>query len=280
VTLLAIFSLQMACGLALVMARISPRDVPSGFFRVHSYVTLGLAILAALAAWQSGDTGAALCAGIATAGSFVSAALWLYERPSAGRLALWVVAVSAFVGGSKLLEYRSTVASASSTGVTITGQGAGGATLTGTLVPQGRSTGAWLLDELDLLSGSFLVGVTLAAMLLGHWYLNTPTMKLAPLERLIWGLIAAVLLRGALALLGLVLVMTQSSEFGGGMVVFLALRWLAGIAGTLIVAVMARETLRIPNTQAATGLLYVAVITVFLGELAARLLSNQTPYPL
>jgi uncharacterized membrane protein YadS len=93
-------------------------------------------------------------------------------------------------------------------------------------------------------------------------------------------LIAAVLLRGALALLGLVLVMTQSSEFGGGMVVFLALRWLAGIAGTLIVAVMARETLRIPNTQAATGLLYVAVITVFLGELAARLLSNQTPYPL
>ena len=279
-TLLAIFSLQMACGLALVMARISPRDVPSGFFRVHSYVTLGLAILAALAAWQTGDTGAALCAGIAAAASFISAALWLYERPSAGRLALWVVAVSAFVGGSQLLAYRSSVAAATSSGITITGQGAGGSTLTGTMVLQGRSTGAWLLDELDLFSGSLLVGVTLAAMLLGHWYLNTPTMKLAPLERLIWGLIAAVLLRGALALLGLVLVMTQTTEFGGGMVVFLALRWLAGIAGTLIVAVMARETLRIPNTQAATGLLYVAVITVFLGELAARLLSNQTPYPL
>ncbi|MGD9644771.1 MAG: hypothetical protein AB7U73_03605 [Pirellulales bacterium] len=279
-TLLAIFSLQMSCGLALVMARISPRDVPAGFFRVHSYVTLGLAILATLAAWQLGATTAAILAGIAAVASFVSAALWLYERSSAGRLALWVVAVASFAGGSRLLDYRAIAIAAASPGATITGQGVGGASLSGTLAPAGRSTGAWLLDELDLFAGSLLVGTTLAAMLLGHWYLNTPTMKLAPLERLIWTLIFAVLLRGALALLGLVLVMTQASEFGGSTIVFLALRWLAGIAGTLIVAVMARETLRIPNTQAATGLLYVAVITVFLGELAARLLSNQAPYPL
>ena len=29
------------------------------------------------------------------------------------------------------------------------------------------------------------LGVTLAAMLLGHWYLNTPTMELLPLRRVL-----------------------------------------------------------------------------------------------
>jgi hypothetical protein len=38
---------------------------------------------------------------------------------------------------------------------------------------------------------------------------------------------------------------------------------------------MAWQTLKIPNTQSATGILYVAVIAVFLGELTAQLLSGR-----
>jgi hypothetical protein len=60
----------------------------------------------------------------------------------------------------------------------------------------------------------------------------------------------------------------------------LALRWGAGLVGTLVLVVMTRATLKIPNTQAATGLLYVAVITTFLGELVGQLLSAASGHPL
>jgi hypothetical protein len=60
----------------------------------------------------------------------------------------------------------------------------------------------------------------------------------------------------------------------------LALRWLAGFAGTLLLIGMTWQTLKIPNTQSATGMLYVAVITTFLGELTAQLLSAESSYPL
>jgi hypothetical protein len=43
---------------------------------------------------------------------------------------------------------------------------------------------------------------------------------------------------------------------------------------------MAWRTLEVPNTQSATGILYVAVIGVFVGELAAALLSAESAFPL
>jgi hypothetical protein len=49
-----------------------------------------------------------------------------------------------------------------------------------------------------------------------------------------------------------------------------AIRWSAGLVGVLLVGIMAWQTLRIPNTQSATGILYVGVILAFLGELTAQ----------
>jgi len=43
---------------------------------------------------------------------------------------------------------------------------------------------------------------------------------------------------------------------------------------------MAWQTLKIPNTQSATGILYVGVMTTFLGELTAQLLSQDAAFPL
>ena len=45
-------------------------------------------------------------------------------------------------------------------------------------------------------------------------------------------------------------------------------------------AVMTWQTLKIPNTQSATGILYVAVIGVFIGELTSQLLSAHASFPL
>jgi hypothetical protein len=62
--------------------------------------------------------------------------------------------------------------------------------------------------------------------------------------------------------------------------IFLSLRWITGIAATLIMVILARLTLRVPNTQSATGILYAATVVVLVGELTAQLLSENVLYPL
>ena len=57
-------------------------------------------------------------------------------------------------------------------------------------------------------------------------------------------------------------------------------RWLSGLVGTAVLTTMSWYTLKIPNTQSATGILYVAVICVFLGELTSQILSGSASYPL
>ena len=67
------------------MALVSPRQVTSGYFRNHLYVTLGLS-LAGGAAEPGGDA-AGVLAGVATAAalSYVGSVCWLYEKPRVGQ---------------------------------------------------------------------------------------------------------------------------------------------------------------------------------------------------
>jgi hypothetical protein len=148
-------------------------------------------------------------------------------------------------------------------------------------MPRAESgTAAQVLAWLDPVTGGLVLGTTMAAMLLGHWYLNAPGMPLAPLVRLIGLLAAAVVLRGGVCALGLEAEVAAHGWPRMTDLSFLALRWIGGLAGTAVLAVMAWRTLKIPNTQSATGILYVAVITTFLGELAGGLLSAHSVYPL
>jgi hypothetical protein len=120
-----------------------------------------------------------------------------------------------------------------------------------------------------LLSGA-VSGLAVHAMLLGHWYLNAPGMRVDVLRRMIdlalvaWGLQAAV--SGA-ALVPWVPPADATAT------ALLSLRWLAGLVGLPVLLVMARKTLDIPNTQSATGILYVACLAAILGELTAQLLA-------
>ncbi|NIL96508.1 MAG: hypothetical protein GTO53_03715, partial [Planctomycetales bacterium] len=116
-------------------------------------------------------------------------------------------------------------------------------------------------------------------MFLGHWYLNTPTMQLAPLRKLLRLMVLAILLRAVFSGVGLACLWSSGSP-DPFPITFLILRWLAGIAIPLLLAWMTSKTLDIPNTQSATGILYVAVIMTFTGELVARLLSTSSRYPL
>lgn len=247
--LLAQFLLRLAFGLAVGMGITSSRQVSSDYFRTHLYVTLGLATLAALALAKL-DGLATWLAGAGAAASFLGAAFWLYESPRAGKIAVWLVAACAFA---------SAVSAAS--GMTVTPANFG-----------------W--RALATASSGLALGLVLAAMLLGHWYVNDAAAPLGPLRRLMAAAAVAVIVRAALSALGTVNVWSTQSQVSTVWWLFLVLRWSFGICGVLALLWMAWKTLEIPNTQSATGILYVAVIGVFVGELAAALLSAQSVVPL
>ena len=124
-----------------------------------------------------------------------------------------------------------------------------------------------------LLSG-LVVGLTVHAMLLGHWYLNAPGMQIDALKRMIdWALVAW----AAQFVVAAVIAAPHVGEVAGAdraTLAILSLRWLAGLLGLPVLLWMSRKTLDIPNTQSATGILYVACLAVITGELAGQLLGS------
>lgn len=249
--LLLQFLYRMSFGLALGMAITSPRQVTSGYYRNHLYVLLGLDVLVTLIAisppsrfaqWP-GPSAAILC--------YFGSVVWLYEKPRPGIATLWLIATITLVGGWLATDFS-----------------------------RATSQLAVVLTWLNVPSSGLVLGITMAAMLLGHWYLNSPTMALAPLKRLVIVMAVVIALRALLSGTGLVLEWQTAGRLETLRLMLLAVRWLFGIILAAASTIMTWQTLRIPNTQAATGLLYVAVIATFLGELVAMLLSTQSTYPL
>lgn len=244
--LLSQFLLRLSFGLAAGMAMTNPRQVTSGYFRNHAYVLLGLTALATTVALASGGQFSVAPPLVAAIASYVASVLWLYEKPRAGIVALALVAAAALMGAWADTSW-----------------------------PPTSEPVSWALAALDPLTSGLVLGLTIAAMFLGHWYLNSPTMALAPLDRLILLMAGAVVARALVEAGRLALEISLATTTSPIPWAFVALRWLSGIVGALALALMARATLRIPNTQSATGILYVAVIVTFLGELAAMLLMRH-----
>ncbi|MCP4194935.1 MAG: hypothetical protein GY768_30395 [Planctomycetaceae bacterium] len=249
------FVFRLAFGLAAAMTFTSAKSVTSGFFRVHLWVALGLntfvAAAVALTSSQTPNASWILAISIAAAiASYVGSIFWLYEMKQAGWVALLAVTLLDFSGGCLVASW-------------------------------GAESGSPLwTNVINTLSSGLVLGFTFSAMLLGHWYLNTPSMKMAPLQRLIGLMVIAVVFRAVVSLGGLVGSWSPDRFQSQAFLAFVGLRWLAGLLGLVALAWMSWETLKIPNTQSATGILYVAVIFAFLGELTSQLLSVQTPFPL
>jgi hypothetical protein len=247
--LLTEFVFRLGFGLALAMSLTPGSRVTSGFFRNHLYVLLGINVLGTLAALADRERFLLWPPLAAAIVSYLGAALWLYEKPRLGLAAIVIVA-GLDLSGAWLSQWPAGDAS-----------------------PAGR-----LLHLLDPVSGGLLLGSTIAAMFLGHWFLNTPTMELAPLRRLLKLMAASLALRFTAAAAGFVAIASYGDLplLNGPL---LALRWLAGLVAMAGVIWMTWQTLKIPNTQSATGILYVGVILSFLGELVSLLLSQDSRFP-
>lgn len=259
--LLVDFLFRLTFGIATAMALTPSRQVTSGFFRVHLWVLLGLQTLAALAAYGprgSSEQARALSAQpqfwlavAAAALSYLGAVIWMYEKSRLGKLLIIGVAAACLAGGWSSISGRSA---------------------------------ATACQLADFISSGLLLGFLTTAMLLGHWYLNTPTMKLEPLKRLLIFLGVAILLRMLVSGGGAWLEIATQTASERGMPastwnLFLVLRWSAGLFAVTALAWLTWQTLKIPNTQSATGILYAAIILALIGELTSQLLSAQTRYP-
>ncbi len=274
--LLIQFLLRLSFGLTAGMAITSSRKVTSGYFRNHLYVTLGLATLAAMVSFSVAPEVFWYAVGAAVA-SYVASVCWLYESPVAGKLALLVVLTCSVTGA---LDFPARASKGekdlSSMGAS---QEAAKKNSAQTQLDRSESVSV-LLKRIGTCSSGLLLGMTMAAMLLGHWYLNSPTMELAPLRKLILAMAGAVGLQAIVSSLGLWGELTYAPEISTQWILFLLLRWLFGLVGVAILSWMAWQTLKIPNTQSATGILYVAVIGTFVGETMSLLLSSESLFPL
>lgn len=122
--------------------------------------------------------------------------------------------------------------------------------------------------------GALALGGVSAAMLLGHWYLVTPKLSPAPLQRAALIVLAAVV--GQAVLVGVTLARGQLVGVGeSNLGVALGIRIGVGIAMTFGLVAGAWWTARM-NTQSSTGLLYVGLGTVLAGEVAARVVFYLT----
>lgn len=274
--LLIQFLLRLSFGLAAGMAITSSKKVTSGYFRNHLYVTLGLTTLATMvsyylpegptlttrdqATWNlhSNVFWFSLAAAVV---SYIGSIIWLYERHVLGKILLLLLAMCCLIGATAQ-------------------NGANHLSHLGYATELGIWNKFVYLEAGSVISSGLLLGLTMAAMLLGHWYLNSPTMELIPLRRLIIAMGVAVAVQAIVSGLGLWGELTYANSISTQWWLFLSLRWLFGIAGVAILAWMAWETLKIPNTQSATGILYVAVIGTFVGETMGLLLSAESLFPL
>lgn len=133
------------------------------------------------------------------------------------------------------------------------------------------------LFAVQLLLSSLALGAVNAAMLLGHWYLVTPKLSPAPLQRMMWLLVGSLGLQGILFAVALVSVPTDSLV--GSLAWLAGLRLAVGIGLPLVAAWLAIVASRGASLQASTGLLYIGLALVMAGSIAGASLAYLTGVP-
>jgi uncharacterized membrane protein YgdD (TMEM256/DUF423 family) len=113
-------------------------------------------------------------------------------------------------------------------------------------------------------------------MLLGHAYLTASKMTIAPFRRLNLFVAAMLILRALLAGAATV-AMPRDVWMRDGL--FILTRWLVGLLVPAVFVYMAHDCIKRRSTQSATGILYVAGVLIFVGEIIALYLVRSTGLP-
>jgi hypothetical protein len=155
------------------------------------------------------------------------------------------------------------------------------------------STAPLLSPETIVYPASFfcsalLLGSVTVGMLIGHWYLIDTGQSLEPFLRLYRFFVTALITQSAFLFLSATALYFFGSPDSVAQLLrvwqqhstLLTTRVLIGQGAPLILAWMIWRTLLIPHTMAATGLFYIALLGVFVGEILGRQLLALSSLPL
>lgn len=135
--------------------------------------------------------------------------------------------------------------------------------------------GSTLVSLLRILAGTAFLGAVTDAMLLGHWYLVQPGLPRAPLLELVRWLAIIWPFEVVALLLPTGMFSVLSGTIDDGYNGTLGWYWVVSAVGTIVLCVVTRAALReryYSAVMAATGLLYLAILTAFSTDLVARAL--------
>ena len=119
-----------------------------------------------------------------------------------------------------------------------------------------------------------LLGSVNLAMILGHWYLVVRGMSIDPLKRLTVATLATAIVKVLLVIAVIVLNPQPMND------IFFWMRAGWGLLGPLALYPMVWGTVKLRSTMAATGILYVDVVAVIIGEVLGGILAAQHHLPL
>jgi hypothetical protein len=138
-----------------------------------------------------------------------------------------------------------------------------------------------LLLSLACALSAACMGIALMDMLLGHAYLNAADMTMAPFLRLNRWLMAVMIAHALVSIIGtLVLQKLRPIEmFWSLHLVYLLTRWLVGFGVAGVFVFMAHDCIKRRATQSATGILYVAGVLIFIGEIIGLGVMSETGMP-
>ncbi|MFZ0680688.1 hypothetical protein [Candidatus Binatus sp.] len=156
------------------------------------------------------------------------------------------------------------------------------------LMPPGFGAVGAVAYALTAITSALVLGLVSGAMLFGHWYLIDLDMPVDYLRThvrvlamvLIADLVALGLAIALPAMLGNAVAAAAVHDLFASHLGLLAVRLILGPIATIILVWMCWQTLKIPQTMAATGLLYIAVMSVLVGEMLGRFILFRTAIPL
>ena len=123
-----------------------------------------------------------------------------------------------------------------------------------------------------------LLGSVNLAMTLGHWYLVVRGMAIEPLKRLTIATLVATILRIVVVAAALTVPnVWHEAALRQGIFFWMRAGW--GLVGPLALYPMVWGTVKIRSTMAATGILYVDVVAVIIGEVLGGWLSALVHVP-
>ncbi|MGH7930970.1 MAG: hypothetical protein ACREQV_24625 [Candidatus Binatia bacterium] len=144
-----------------------------------------------------------------------------------------------------------------------------------------------LLYPISVFLSALLLGSVTVGMLIGHWYLIDTGQSIEPFVRIYKFFVIALVLQSGFLLLSFCLIyfagapssMTALETLLARQSTLLISRVIIGQAAPLFLSWMIWRTLQIPHTMAATGLFYIALLGVFVGEILGRQILTLSSLP-